>query len=115
MKQPGDRVGAIMCAKGREVWLLGYGVFDGHQPIDDEATGWMADMLRANRDEGLYCENPRITLDDGSVLWGCECWWGGERALQQRVRDWAAQGRIIVRVDINEVRRQYAAEQEEKH
>ena len=19
--------------------------------------------------------NPRIVLDDGSILWGCECWW----------------------------------------
>jgi len=21
-------------------------------------------------------ENPRIRLDDGSVIWGCQCWWG---------------------------------------
>ena len=20
--------------------------------------------------------NPRIKLDDGSTIWGCECWWG---------------------------------------
>ena len=21
-------------------------------------------------------DNPRIRLSDGSVIWGCECWWG---------------------------------------
>lgn len=22
--------------------------------------------------------NPKIILDDGEVVWGCECWWGPE-------------------------------------
>lgn len=21
-------------------------------------------------------DNPRIRLDDGSIIWGCQCWWG---------------------------------------
>ena len=27
------------------------------------------------RVEGLSFPNPRIRLQDGSVVWGCECWW----------------------------------------
>jgi hypothetical protein len=106
---PGDRVGALLSVKGRVIELLGYGTYDGHQPIDDDALGWMADALRANRDEGLYCDNPRIRLDDGSHVWGCECWWGGERAVRSKVRKWADEGRVVLRIDINEIRRQYAA------
>lgn len=114
MKQPGQRVGAIYGARGRSVELFGYGRYDGHLPIDDKAMGMMADMLRANRDEGLYCDNPRITLDDGSHVWGCECWWGSEQSIRDRVHQWADEGRIIVRVDINEARRHHIEQSEEK-
>lgn len=24
----------------------------------------------------MVMKNPRIRLDDGSIIWGCECWWG---------------------------------------
>jgi hypothetical protein len=108
-KNIGGRVGALLGAKGRLVELLGYGTYDGHHPIDDDACGWMADALRENRDEGLYCENPRITLDDGSHVWGCECWWGSEDDMHERIQEWADEGRVIVRIDINELRRQHAA------
>jgi hypothetical protein len=114
MKQPGKRVGAILGGKGRTVEFLGYGVYDGDKPIDDDAAGWMADMLRANRDEGLWCDNPRITLDDGGHVWGCECWWGGEQSVLDKIRRWADSGHIIIRVDINEVRRHHTEQSEEK-
>ena len=30
-------------------------------------------------------KNPRITLDDGRVVWGCQCWWGPEEAIRKRI------------------------------
>jgi hypothetical protein len=119
MRDIGGRVGAILGAKGRAVRLIGYGTYEGYKPIDDLAVGPFADMLRSFRVPSDAIEptgatfNPRIRLDDGSHVWGCECWWAAEEAVQELVRQWAERGRIIVRVDINEVRRQYAASSEE--
>ena len=33
--------------------------------------GWMT--MEVHPDFGLT--NPRIELDGGGVIWGCECWW----------------------------------------
>lgn len=35
--------------------------------------GWMVEDDEAI--EGLPISVPRITLDDGTVLWGFDCWW----------------------------------------
>ena len=31
--------------------------------------------------------NVRITLDDGSILWGYECWWKPESANNQEINE----------------------------
>jgi hypothetical protein len=38
--------------------------------------------------------NPRIDLDDGTVVWGCECWWSAEERFDEFVGD-----REVVTVD----------------
>jgi len=65
MKQPGMRAGAILSADAATVQLLGYGTYDGD--LEHPEMG---------------IPNPHITLDDGSVVWGCECWWGPEEKIK---------------------------------
>lgn len=64
----GSRVGAILSSTDEAVHLIGYGVYDG----DFEHPGW-----------GF--PNPRITLDNGNIVWGCECWWGDEEKVKASI------------------------------
>lgn len=68
--KPGTRVGAILSADDKTVHLLGYGVYDGDfkPPV-----------------ELFFAENPRITLDNGSVVWGYQCWWGAEEQIRASI------------------------------
>ena len=69
----GDRVGAI-CGRRKDgvVDFYGYGTYAGeHVPVG--AVGFIADAII-----GTGIKNPRIDLDDGAVVWGCECWWMSE-------------------------------------
>lgn len=63
-RTPGDRVGVL--ADGGAV----YGTYDGDLPCP---------MLDGH-------PNPRITLDSGEIVWGCEVWWGPEN----KIRDYVA-------------------------
>ncbi len=74
MLKPGQRAGAFLSADEVEMHLLGYGVYDGHHVPED---GWLHDAGIAN---------PRITLDDGRVVWGYQCWWGGEEEVKELAR-----------------------------
>lgn len=82
MANIGDRVGAILSANDQVVNLLGYGVYVG-----DEVH------------PGLGRPNPKIVLDNGDVVWGCECWWGPEGRIRQAIGD-----RKVEEVRIREVR-----------
>ncbi len=66
-REVGQRVGAVLSANKDEVQFLGYGVYDGM--IDHPDHGF---------------PNPRITLDSGDVVWGMECWWGGEEQIKEK-------------------------------
>jgi hypothetical protein len=70
----GDRVFAIRNADDQTVYMFGRGVYQGRQPCA--------------RMDGY--DNPKILLDDGNVVWGCECWW----ALETREKEYVA-GRPI--------------------
>jgi hypothetical protein len=79
MKKIGDRVGALLSAKGDTVKLLGYGVYVGDEVPDEEAGGLGAMV----REAGV--KNPKILLDNGQVVWGCECWWGDEEVVKKKL------------------------------
>ena len=66
----GARVGAIRDATDSKVNMFGYGVYDGDIKHPD-----------------LGFPNPRITLDDGRIVWGCECWWGPEEKIKKIIGD----------------------------
>jgi hypothetical protein len=66
----GTRVAAIRNTLDKTVFLYGYGVYDGNHPVEIM--------------EGLVIDNPRITLDNGQIVWGAECWWGAEEMVKQK-------------------------------
>ena len=69
----GDRVGAVLSASEDTVNLLGYGVYDGDHVPDEEPF------------HSLGITNPKITLDNGNVVWGYQCWWGPEDRVKNEM------------------------------
>ena len=94
MTKTGERVGAILGSnENGSIEFLGYGIYEGDF-IPLEAVGWMAGELRKHDNT-----NPRIRLDGGKVVYGCECWWGSEHTVKKRL-----DGAVIIDRDIDEVR-----------
>ena len=93
--KPGDRVGAILGKNDDgSVDFFGYGVYEGRFP-PAEAVGFLAEAAR----EVPGYVNPRIRLDSGKMVYGCECWWGAEEKVKK-----ALSGAKINLVDIDEIR-----------
>lgn len=111
---PGDRVGAILSAKDNVVEFLGYGVYEGDFDPDDPnyapaAAGAVADMARMRYQafkEGRFL-NPRIKLDSGKIVWGCECWWSDEESMKKEIEAYMLTGWEIKKVDIEEERKYF--------
>lgn len=70
MNKVGDRIGAILSANKSTVYLLGYGTYEGREMISD-----------------FPIPNPKLLLDDGTVVWGYQCWWGPEEIVKQSIGD----------------------------
>lgn len=98
----GGRVGAILGSERETVSFLGYGVYEG-EFIPKEAVGVMARLLKKSRRT-----NPRIKLDSGKVVYECECWWGSEKEIQEKLKGYHE----IKNVDIDEVRNDFIKTQE---
>lgn len=72
------RVIALLSARGGIVRSFGAGTYAGDFPLPPEAGGL-----------NFGQSSPRIILDNGKSVWGCECWWGPEDKLKSRVpEDW---------------------------
>ena len=79
----------------KAAYIFGCGVYVGDEVPDSTATG----NARMMYEEGVA--NPKIILDSGKVVWGCECWWGPEEQLEEKT-----QGREVVEVNIDDSRKQ---------
>jgi len=78
MTEIGTKVTAILEAKDGVVRSFGDGVYAGDFPLPPEAGGF-----------NLGQDNPRIDLDNGKTVWGCESWWGPtEKVRDQFPKDW---------------------------
>lgn len=86
----GTRAGAMSHGTEDTVYLYGYGVYVGDEvpPEDVKFLGIQLDH-----------PNPKIVLDSGKVVWGCECWWGSEEAVKKQIGD-----RKVIMVDIEKAR-----------
>ena len=87
------RVGCIISADSEEVKFLGYGEYAGNEVPSAEAVG-LCHILRVTGRS-----SPKIVLDSGEVVYGCECWWVPEDIVKS-----AFSQRKIVTVSINECR-----------
>lgn len=67
MSKVGDRVGAIRNATCSDVFLYGYGVYSGDEETD------------------LGFPSPKITLDNGKVVYGYQCWWAPEEQIKKLI------------------------------
>lgn len=95
MAAKGSRAGAILSANDDTVKFLGYGVYEGNEVPPKDVN----ELLNA-----VGCPNPKITLDSGKVVWGCECWWGPEDKVKEKIQGYDT----VVDVDIEEVRAEHA-------
>ena len=75
MRAIGHRIGAVLSATETEVKLIGYGTYQGEHVPPDEIGGF-----------NFGNPNPKLVMDDGTIVWGCECWWGDEAAVKKRCR-----------------------------
>lgn len=92
MSKVGDRVGALLSIDKNEgvVKLIGYGTYVGDEVPPQEVGGM-----------NMGLPNPKIELDDGGFVFGCECWWGSEKAIKNHVKKFNK----VILVDIEEERR----------
>ena len=98
----GERVGAILGHSNNVLSFLGYGVYVGDE-VPITAAGQVAEIMV---EEGI--SNPKIRLDNGKIVWGCECWWGGEASVKKQVEKAANAGVEVIEVDIDKVRKDFA-------
>lgn len=92
-----ERVIAVSHTDADSIYIFGRGTLVGREVPDESAVGAFADFLR-HRNE----KNPKILLDNGSVVWGCECWWGPEADEATFIG-----GRRVVEVSIKAARAEY--------
>jgi hypothetical protein len=103
MSEVGTRVFAVKSSNEESIDLYGFGVYDGdferpnsedtidkyieelrkqerHDVILMRKKSWTASMSDDKLKEVIrsspLIKNPRITLDNGEIIWGMECWWG---------------------------------------
>ena len=97
--QIGSRVGAILGTEDKTVKFFGYGIYEGNF-IPEENSGGFGKVMN---EIGII--NPRIRLDNGKVVYGCECWWGSEEEIKNKIMLWEKKDYKIINVDIDEVRK----------
>lgn len=95
--KPGDRVGVMCGSDGKTVEFFGFGVYVGDEVPPATAGGF-----------NFGRKNPKLQLDNGKVVWGCESWWGLEAEMKERLAYYVAKGMTIVDVDIDAIRAKYA-------
>jgi len=86
----GQRVIAIRDGKDRTIYYFGEGVYAGDF-VPPEGIGGF----------NIGLPNPRLDLDNGQTVWGCECWWGPVEKLRNR---WPEPAWTWVLVDIDAAR-----------
>lgn len=100
LPEVGQRVYAVRNEDEENVYLYGYGEYIGNQPSEDDLT---MDTPFGPQTMPKGTPNPQIKLDDGSVLWGYECWWGPEKGFSSKFGD-----KKVVTVSIAESRAEAA-------
>lgn len=67
----GDKVFAVSHGDNDNIYFLGFGVYESDEIPSEDTLGMMASLLRMREQK-----NPKLVLDNGESVWGCECYWG---------------------------------------
>jgi len=104
----GERVGAYIDinTETKVIRFLGYGIFLGCEIPPSEGVGGCIDLVLATG-----TPNPKIRLDSGKIVWGCECWWRLESEVKEILEEYKSLGFSIVDVDIDEIRQEQLSEE----
>ncbi len=96
--KPGERAGAVMSIMSdtKTIRLAGYGEYKGDE-IPPKGIIFMGQDLHE-----LNYTNPRIDLDNGHAIWGCQCWWGSETAIKDKIKLYEDNGYTVNIVDPSE-------------
>ncbi len=73
------RVTAAICMKDGKALIAGHGNYVG-DVVPPPGVALMGIELHA-----MGRANPKIELDNGNVIWGCQCWWGSEEAMAEKL------------------------------
>ena len=98
--KPPFRVGCVADVDGRKVRFFGYGLYVGDEV---PPPGLLAPL------NVIGIPSPKIILDNGKTIYGCECWWAPEAQIANRL---ASDCEVTI-VDVDDMRREFN-EQEEK-
>jgi hypothetical protein len=86
----GERIGAILgTSDNKVVKFLGYGIYEGEEMPPADIGGY-----------NFGLPNPKLKLDSGEITWGCECWWGSEKGIREKLEIYRSQGYDIQMVSI---------------
>jgi len=75
---PGMRIGAFHSCTEETLLLLGYGVYEGDEIPPEEIL-----CPEVGVPFLLQLPIPKLRLDDGRVVWGCELWWNTELEVKR--------------------------------
>ena len=88
----GERVGAVRNDEGNKVYMFGFGTYEGEEVPPEGVVGAFGVSLRK-----LGRKNPKIKLDNGNFVWGCQCWWGKEDTVRKMF-----EGKELIFVGVDE-------------
>jgi len=87
----GSRVIAVYESKDNVLSYFGREVYAGDFDLPPNVGGF-----------NFGQKNPRIDLDNGQTVWGCECWWGSEKAVEKQFPSDQWNWKLV---DIEEIRK----------
>jgi len=67
----------VQDADDKEVRIFGYGKYVGDEIPPKDTTGAFGLDLHK-----MGVKNPKIVLEDGSIVWGCQCWWANREKFE---------------------------------
>lgn len=86
----GERVGALYSLTSTIARLYGYGRYEGYKTPPKDAQGSLVIQLA---EHGI--PDHQIVLDNGTILWGCQCRWALESEVRKKIS-----GKKVIMVEL---------------
>ena len=90
----GSRIGALWTVYKHRATIFGFGTYQGDEAPPADVYGPMGPA------DQFPVPVPKLVLDDGTVVWGCECHWTSEQEARSTIA-----GRKVFRARIEVLRR----------